>query len=53
MMTTDLDTPDLDMNPETASWLDRVAADPDAQASWRRVLLMAVNGVAAGLRNTG
>lgn len=27
--------------------------DPEAQASWRRVLLAAVNGVAAGLQNTG
>jgi phosphoenolpyruvate carboxylase len=31
----------------------RAATDPEVQASWRRVLLMAVNGVAAGLRNTG
>jgi phosphoenolpyruvate carboxylase len=31
----------------------RAATDPEVQSAWRRVLLMAVNGVAAGLRNTG
>ncbi len=31
----------------------RAAADPEPEAAWRRVLLVAVSGVAAGLQNTG
>jgi phosphoenolpyruvate carboxylase len=31
----------------------RTAESPEVEASWRRVLLVAVNGAAAGLQNTG
>lgn len=31
----------------------RAATEPEQQAAWRRVLLVAVSGVAAGLQNTG